>query len=83
MFNADGVIVSSISIVIDYSAPTAIWSGSAIVADWKTSFDALTWGKYDFSSLSVGQTIYVYYTSEEGGKMRIGNGNWAAFPSTM
>ncbi|MBS2099362.1 hypothetical protein [Carboxylicivirga linearis] len=83
MFNADGVIVSSISMIIDYSAPTAIWEGSAEVIGWGTAFTTLTWGGYDFSGLKVGQTMYVYYTADSYATMRIGNGNWAALPSTI
>jgi len=82
MFNGDGVIVSSVSMVIDYSAPTPIWEGSAEVSGWSSSFLALTWGGYDFSGLSVGQTMYVYYTADNDATMRLGNGNWTALPST-
>jgi len=83
ILQGDGMIISSISWVKDFSPPTAIWEGSATVSGWSTSFTALTWGGYDFSGLQVGQTMYVYYTSEAGGDMRLGNGNWAALPSTI
>ena len=83
ILQGDGMIVSSISWVKDFSPPTPIWEGSAEVSSWSTSFTALTWGGYDFSGLSVGQTIYVYYTADADATMRIGNGSWAAFPSTI
>ncbi len=83
ILQGDGMIVSSISWVYDYSPPVAIWEGSADVSGWSTSFTALTWGGYDFSGLMVGQTMYVYYTSQGDGDMRLGNGNWAALPSTI
>ncbi len=86
----DGIIIqgqdlifSKVSIIIDNSAPTAIWEGSAEVSGWSTSFLNLTWGGYDFSGLEVGQTIYVYYTAAADATMRIGNGSWVAFPSTI
>ncbi len=79
----DGMIISSISWVKDYSAPTAIWEGEADVIGWGTAFTDLTWGGYDFSGLTVGQTMYVYYTADAAATMRIGNGNWAALPSTI
>jgi len=83
ILQGDGMIVSSISWVKDFSPPTAIWEGSAQVSGWSTSFTALTWGGYDFSGLTVGQTMYVYYTADAPGDMRLGNGNWAALPSTI
>lgn len=83
ILQGDGMIISSISWVKDFSPPTAIWEGSAEVSNWSTSFTALTWGGYDFSGLKVGQTMYVYYTAEGDGDMRLGNGNWAALPSTI
>ena len=83
ILQGDGMIVSSISWVKDFSPPTAIWEGSAEVSGWSTSFTAMTWGGYDFSGLSVGQTMYVYYTANADATMRLGNGNWAALPSTI
>lgn len=83
ILQGDGMIVSSISWVKDFSPPTAIWEGSAEVSGWSNSFTALTWGGYDFSRLTVGQTMFVYYTADVEGTMRIGNGNWAALPSTI
>ncbi|MCU4157279.1 hypothetical protein J1N10_14985 [Carboxylicivirga sp. A043] len=83
ILQGDGMIISSISWVKDFSPPTPIWEGSALVSGWSTSFTDLTWGGYDFSGLQVGQTMYVYYTAEGSGDMRLGNGNWAALPSTI
>ncbi len=83
ILQGDGMIISSISWVKDFSPPTPIWEGSAQVSGWKESFTALTWGGYDFSGLEVGQTLYVYYTADAEATMRIGNGNWAAIPSTV
>jgi hypothetical protein len=83
ILQGDGMIVSSISWVKDFSPPTAIWEGSAEVSGWSKSFTAMTWGGYDFSGLKVGQTMYVYYTANADATMRLGNGNWAALPSTI
>lgn len=83
ILQGDGMIVSSISWVKDFSPPTAIWEGSAPVIGWGTSFTEMTWGGYDFSGLTVGQTMYVYYTADADATMRIGNGSWVAFPSTI
>lgn len=83
ILQGDGMIISSISWVKDFSPPVAIWEGSAQVSGWSTSFTNLTWDAYDFSGLTVGQTMYVYYTADADAVMRIGNGNWAALPSTI
>ncbi len=83
ILQGDGMIISSISWVKDFSPPTPIWEGSAQVSGWSDSFTALTWGGYDFSGLTVGQTLYIYYTADAEATMRIGNGNWAAIPSTV
>ncbi len=77
------LIFSKVSIIIDYSEPTAIWEGSAEVSGWSSSFTEMTWGGYDFSGLEVGQTMHVYYTADTDATMRLGNGNWAALPSTI
>lgn len=37
MFNADGVIVSYISYVIDYSEPKTLWEGSVDMGSWENS----------------------------------------------
>ncbi|MCU4177244.1 hypothetical protein [Carboxylicivirga sp. N1Y90] len=83
ILQGDGMIVSSISWVKDFSPPTAIWEGSVQVSGWSSSFTNLTWGGYDFSGLTVGQTMFVYYTADADATMRLGNGNWAALPSTL
>lgn len=57
MFNADGVIISSIGYVVDYSAPTAIWTGEFDNSGWGGNQD-LAWGGYDWSLVDAGQTLY-------------------------
>lgn len=69
MFNADGVIISSIGWIYDYSAPTTIWSGSFSNAGWAGNQD-LAWGGYDWSLVEAGQTLY--FTVE-----KVNKGSWA------
>lgn len=57
MFNADGVIISSVAYIVDYSAPTTIWSGSFDASGWAGNQD-LAWGAYDWSLVEAGQTLY-------------------------
>ena len=81
MFNADGVIISSIGYVVDYSAPTAIWTGEFSNAGWDGNQD-LAWGGYDWSLVEAGQTLYFTVKKVETGKwgclsLRHGDG-WGA-----
>ena len=55
MFNADGVIVTCISYVIDYSAPKAIWEGNVDMGNWANSVQLE-------ASLFANMTTNVTYT---------------------
>nr|WP_319397541.1 hypothetical protein [uncultured Carboxylicivirga sp.] len=84
MFNADGVIVSSISMIIDYSAPTAIWTGLFDLGSWQGNQD-LAWGGYDWSTVKAGQTLYFSFTMNAGNtwgclSLRHGDG-WGNLPT--
>ena len=81
MFNADGVIISSVGYVVDYSAPTTIWTGSFSNKKWAGNQD-LAWGNYDWSLVEAGQTLYFTVKKVEAGKwgcisLRHGD-NWGA-----
>lgn len=81
MFNADGVIISSVGYVVDYSAPTTIWTGSFSNKEWAGNQD-LAWGDYDWSLVEAGQTLYFTVKKVEAGKwgcisLRHGD-NWGA-----
>ncbi|MFV0592186.1 MAG: IPT/TIG domain-containing protein [Draconibacterium sp.] len=65
MFNADGVIVSSISLIVDYSAPTPIWEGTFDIGSWAGNQD-LAWGGFDWSTVKAGQTLYFTFTINAG-----------------
>lgn len=51
------LIISKVTIEIDYSAPKAIWTGSFDNTGWAGNQD-LAYGAFDWSSVSVGQTLY-------------------------
>ncbi len=81
ILQGDGMVVSSISWVKDYTAPKSIWSGSFSNAGWAGNQD-LAWGGYDWSTVKAGQTLY--FTVEKVNKgawgclsLRHGNG-WGA-----
>lgn len=65
ILQGDGMIVSSISWVKDYSAPKAIWEGSFDNAGWVGNQD-LAFGAFDWSTVKAGQTLYFTFTLNEG-----------------
>lgn len=75
------LIMSSVSWVIDYSAPTTIWEGSFDNSGWGGNQD-LAWGGYDWSTVKAGQTLYFYVKKVNAGawgclSLRHGT-NWGA-----
>lgn len=75
------LIFSKVSVVIDYSAPTAIWTGEFSNAGWGGNQD-LAWGGYDWSTVKAGQTLYFSVKKNNTGEwaclsLRHGDG-WGA-----
>ena len=64
-----------------------IWSGSVTISwDPSVAMSALSWGGYDWSKVSVGTTLKLYYEVDPTPgyiNIRFGNGSWAALPSTQ
>ena len=81
VIQGDGMVVSAIGYVIDYSAPTTIWTGSFSNKEWAGNQD-LAWGNYDWSLVEAGQTLYFTVEKIVAGKwgcisLRHGN-KWGA-----
>ncbi|MBR4728730.1 MAG: hypothetical protein IK075_00555 [Prevotella sp.] len=63
-----------------------IWSGNFALGSWAAGMQELAWGGYDWSQVSAGTTLKVYYevdTSVGYINIRFGNGSWQALPSTQ
>ena len=64
-----------------------IWSGSVTISwDGPVAMSELSWGGYDWSKVSVGTTLKLYYEVDPTPgyiNIRFGNGSWAALPSTL
>ena len=64
-----------------------IWSGSVTISwDGPVAMSDLSWGGYDWSKVSVGTTLKLYYEVDPTPgyiNIRFGNGSWAALPSTQ
>lgn len=67
IIQGDGMVVSAIGYVVDYSAPTTIWTGSFSNKEWAGNQD-LAWGNYDWSLVEAGQTLYFTVKKVEAGK---------------
>ena len=84
--NGDGVTYTGISL-IHWGASekvTTIWEGSVSMGAWANSMGALSWGGYDWSTVSVGTILRVEFTvDEKEADLRFGNGSWSALPSSI
>ena len=63
-----------------------IWSGSFALGSWAAGLGDLSWGGYDWSKVSAGTTLKLYYEVDPSVgyiNIRFGNGSWAALPSTL
>ena len=65
ILQGDGMIISSISWVKDFSAPKPIWEGLFDLGNWQGNQD-LAWGNYDWSTVTAGQTLHFSFTMNEG-----------------
>ena len=65
---------------------TTIWSGNFALGSWAAGLQELAWGGYDWSTVSAGTTLKLYYEVDPSVgyiNIRFGNGSWAALPSTL
>lgn len=65
---------------------TTIWSGNFALGSWAQGLQDLSWGGYDWSQVSAGTTLKLYYEVDASVgyiNIRFGNGSWAALPSTL
>ena len=61
---------------------TTIWEGSSEVTWSGGAVTALSWGGFDWSTVTEGMVLAAYYTIDDpDGCIRFGNGSWAALPS--
>ena len=63
-----------------------IWSGNFALGSWAAGLGDLSWGGYDWSKVSAGTTLKLYYEVDPSVgyiNIRFGNGSWAALPSTQ
>lgn len=76
-------IVTEVQLVSDILQERIIWAGSLTIGGWDTSMGDLSWGGYDWSTVSAGTDLIVHYQINPAGdyhQIRAGNGSWTALP---
>ena len=90
LVSSNGVIEYTIPVIPNTEINTTIWTGAWEI-DWggdlgedHKSLSALAYGGYDWSTVTEGTDLTVFFTEVEGTwwQMRLGNGSWAALPGT-
>lgn len=65
---------------------TTIWSGTFALGSWAAGMGDLSWGGYNWATVSAGTTLKLYYEVDASVgyiNIRFGNGSWVALPSTQ
>lgn len=62
VLNGQKAVISKIAIAYERSMETTIWTGSFTVGDWDGGYDALSWDKYDWSTVKAGTVLRLYCT---------------------
>ena len=91
LVSSNGEIEYTIPVIPNTEIYTTIWTGAWEI-DWSgglgedhKSMSALSWGGYDWSTVTEGTDLTVFFTEEEGTywQLRLGNGSWVALPGTQ
>lgn len=81
----ENVAITGVSLVqAGATGPTEniIWEGSVSAGAWAAALQALSWGGYDWSTVTPGTKLCAHYTIDDpAGCIRFGNGSWASIPS--
>ena len=90
LVNAGGLVICgayfTVSKITLSILEEVIWSGNFALGSWAAGMDELSWGRYDWSLVSAGKTLKLYYEVDPSVgyiNIRFGNGSWAALPSTQ
>ena len=90
LVNAGGLVICgayfTVSKITLSILEEVIWSGNFALGSWAAGMDELSWGRYDWSQVSAGKTLKLYYEVDPSVgyiNIRFGNGSWAALPSTQ
>ncbi len=95
VLTGQGMILTEVALVTAGGGPAlptgeTIWEGSHQI-DWagglgdaNKAMTALSWGGYDWSTVTAGTTLVIEYDPVDGveAQIRVSNGSWAALPGT-
>ena len=77
----DGFILKQVALSI---LETVLWTGSVDLGNWANGFQDLAWSGYDWTTVSVGQKLLVYFeqdTAADFWQLKLGQGNgWNTLP---
>ena len=77
-----GYTITYIDLIELIPQETAIWEGNSTVTWGGGAVTDLSWGGYDWSTVTPGTILCAHYTiDDEGGCIRFGNGSWNSIPS--
>ena len=91
LVSSNGEIEYTIPVIPNTEINTTIWTGAWEI-DWggdlgedHKSLSALAYGGYDWSTVTEGTDLTVYFTENVGDywQIRLANGNWGALPGTQ
>ena len=83
LFDGDTeTVATQIEVGLELDIKT-IWEGDMFL-NW-SGMDALSWGKFDWSTVKPGTVLTAYFTLAEADywQVRFGNGSWASIPSGL
>ncbi len=83
-FSGANCSITKVTVITEISQEKTIWEGSTTVTWDGGALTSLSWGGYDWSTVSVGQTITAYFTVDAADAcLRFGNGSWVSMPSVL
>jgi len=91
LVSSNGGIEYTIPVIPNTEINTTIWTGAWEI-DWSgglgddhKAMSTLSWGGYDWSTVTEGTDLTVYFTENVGDywQIRLANGNWGALPGTQ
>jgi len=81
LFNGDEEVQPAKFEVLLERVFNVLWEGSSDVTWSGGAVTALSWGGYAWDTVKKGATLMVEFVTA-GGQIRLGNGSWAALPTT-
>jgi len=86
IIQGENFVLTKITLFQQTETEEEIWSGSLSFGGWASGMTDLSWGGYDWSTVSAGTVLTVYFTEDTSSdywQLRIAKGDgWKALPGT-